>query len=410
MGRHRLARPTLEQAHEVYLRHGKNKAAAARELQIPVTTLKHRLAMFDTPADGEQATRIIQLNDMITDLRAQLLRHQRETLDDRYVKEKILGLAQAAKDCKVPQWLARSHGAGRTLGLPMTIWSDWHFGERVFPSQVNGVNEYNLTIARERVRKLVDRTVDLLKNHMVSPNYPGILIALIGDLVSGGIHDELMATDEAPIMPVVLELLGILIWALERMADEFGHVWLICLSGNHGRNTKKIWNKHRNFTNFDWLIGKLLEVHFRDDKRFTFDISDGPDARAVVYGHRYTFVHGDRLGRGGDGIIGPIGPIKRGTIRKAARDSQLNLDFDTLCHGHFHTYNPGIRIIGNGSLIGYNEYAYVEGFDFEIPQQALWVHSPKRGITFQMAVQLEDRDAGKLGKYGTTPVAFGRNA
>ena len=354
--------------------------------------------------------KILELRDTIGDLKARLGVAQRETLDDRYVKEKIIGLLDGAALLKTPTWSLRQHAPGKSIGIPMTVWSDWHFGEVVFPSQVNGVNEYNLQIARERVRRLVDRTIDLLTNHMVNPNYPGILVALIGDLVSGGIHDELAATDDQSIMPIVLEVFGALVWALEKLADKFGKVWLVGLSGNHGRNTKKIWAKNRNYTNFDWLICKFLAKHFERDKRIEFMVPDGMDARVEVFGHAYLFTHGDRLGRGGDGIIGSAGPIIRGTIRKQARDSQVNQDFATLVHGHFHQYSPGFRIVGNGSLIGYSEYAYTEGFGYEVPQQALWIHHPTRGLTFHMGVQVDDHDAAPKGKYGAAPVQFGRMA
>ena len=362
----------------------------------------------DLPRVVDDDAKILALKDQISDLKKRLTDIHRETLDEQYIKQKILGLFDQSKLQATPEWTLKPSAKGHTIGIPITVWSDWHFGERVFPSQVNGVNEYDLTIARQRVRKLINRTVDLLKNHMVNPNYPGIMIALIGDLVSGGIHDELAATDDASIMPTVLEVFGVLKWALGMLADEFGHVWVVGLAGNHGRITKKIWQKNRNFTNFDWLICKFLAETFKDDPRFDFMVPDGLDARVLVYGHPYLFTHGDRLGKGGDGIIGSAGPIIRGTVRKAARDSQINQDFATLVHGHYHQYSPGNRIIGNGSLVGYSEYAYIEGYSFEVPQQALWIHNPKRGLTFHMSVHLEDVEAGIIGKYSAKPVAFGR--
>lgn len=429
MGTPRIAEDQLTIVVAEFLEHGVTRAA--RRLNLPRGTLEARLRAAmraglltqeqveasrltrqikasAPPAAGDNATEILTLKDAISDLKQRLKDQQRETLDEHYVKSKIIGLFDQSKLVATPTWTTRAGNPGKTIGIPITVWSDWHFGERVFPSQVNGVNEYDLTIARQRVRRLVERTVDLLKNHMVNPNYPGIIVALIGDLVSGGIHDELAATDEVSIMPVVLEVFGVLKWALNVLAEEFGHVWLVGLSGNHGRNTKKIWAKHRNYTSFDWLICKFLAEAYKDDDRFSFMVPDGLDARVVVYGHPYLFTHGDRLGRGGDGIIGSIGPITRGAIRKQARDSQISQDFSTLVHGHFHQYSPGPRIVGNGSLIGYSEYAYTEGFAFETPQQALWIHSPTRGLTFHMSVQVDDVNAGRKGKYDASPVEFGR--
>ena len=92
--------------------------------------------------------------------------------------------------------------------------------------------------------------------------YPGIVAALGGDMISGNIHEELQTTNEINTMPTVLDLFGKLAPALKRLADVFGRVFVPCVSGNHGRDTKKIWAKDRNHTSFDWLLYCLLAKHF----------------------------------------------------------------------------------------------------------------------------------------------------
>jgi hypothetical protein len=382
---------------------GGNVSEAARKCGIPRATMqsRYREAITLLPVEAP-----IDLVHRVSDLQAKLKAASQVQLSEDLIRNKIIGIAKAPLD--VPKWSLGPPSRGRTIGIPMTIWSDWHFGEVVFPSQVNGVNEFDLAIAHQRVRVLIDRTIDLLLHHMVNPNYPGIIVCLGGDLVSGGIHDELAQTDAAPIMPIVIDVYGVLIWALGKLAEKFGRVWMVGISGNHGRNTKKIWAKHRNYTNFDWLVSQMLAKHFEADKRFSFYIPDGPDAHVKVFDYSYLFTHGDRLGRGGDGMIGSVGPIHRGTLRKQARDSQIAQPFDTLVHGHFHTLSQTQRIIGNGSLIGYNEYAYTEGFMFEIPQQAIWIHHPERGITWQTGVHLVDKKAATKGVFGAESVVYGR--
>jgi hypothetical protein len=382
---------------------GGNVSLAAEQNGIPRPTMQARYREASTLLPNHSPDDPIHT---VSDLKAKLKAAAANQLSEDRVRDAIIGLKQAPLD--VPQWSLAPPSKGRTIGIPMTIWSDWHFGEVVFPSQVNGVNEFDLAIAHRRVRLLIDRTVDLLLNHMVNPNYPGIVVCLGGDLVSGGIHDELAQTDAAPIMPIVVDVYGVLIWALTELAKKFSRVWVVGVSGNHGRNTKKIWAKHRNYTNFDWLVSQMLAKHFESDKRFSFYVPDGPDAHVKVFDYSYLLTHGDRLGRGGDGMIGSVGPIHRGTLRKQARDSQIAQPFDTLIHGHFHTLSQTQRIIGNGSLIGYNEYAYTEGFMFEIPQQAIWIHHPERGITWQTGVHLVDKKDAAKGVFGSESVQYGR--
>ena len=305
------------------------------------------------------------------------------------MKRKILGLRDA--EVHPPAWLAppaRKVGANRQV--PTLMLSDLHWGEVVFPAQVNGVNEYNIAIAQRRLRTAVERAIELCTRHMVSPSYPGIVLALGGDMLSGDIHEELSESNEMPVMPALLDLLGCLIWAIGRLADEFGHVFVPAVTGNHGRNTRKPRAKNRVYSNFDWLLYQFLALRFATDKRVAFCIPDGPDAHWSVYGHRYCMTHGDQF-RGGDGMIGALGPIIRGDHKKRSRNGQIDLGYDTLLLGHWHQLIQLQRLIVNGSLKGYDEYAASNNFGFEIPQQALWMTHPDKGITFSMPVHAEER-------------------
>jgi hypothetical protein len=289
----------------------------------------------------------------------------------------------------VPAWMIEGDSPSKkSPGTPTLFASDWHWAEIIKAEQIGGVNTYDLETAHRRAKALIGNAVDLLKNHMVNPNYPGIVFVLGGDMFSGDIHEELSRTNETPIMPSLLDLFGVLIWCVETLADEFGAVFIPCVTGNHSRTTMKPFAKDRNHLSFDWLLYQLLDKHFQADQRVTFQISDGPDTLYKVYGHRYLLTHGDQF-RGGDGMIGALGPIIRGNHKKQSRNAAINQPYDTLLLGHWHQYLPGRRMIVNGSLCGYNEYANQGNFGFEEPQQALWMTHPGRGITFHMPVMVE---------------------
>jgi predicted phosphodiesterase len=268
--------------------------------------------------------------------------------------------------------------------------TDWHWGEVVEPGQIGGVNLYNMEVSKARAKAFVTNTVDLLKNHMVNPDYPGIVLMLGGDMVSGTIHDELVETNEQPIMPVVLDLFGVLSWVVKSFADEFGRVLVPAVRGNHGRTTHKPRHKDSAFLSYDWLLYQMLAKRFEEDKRVTFQIPDGPDALFTVYGHRFLLTHGDQF-RGGDGMIGALGPIIRGDHKKRSRNAQVAMEYDTLVLGHWHQLIQMQRLIVGGTLKGYDEFAYDNNFPYEPPRQALWLVHPARGITFSMPVLLEEK-------------------
>ena len=368
-----------------------NLTLASQMANVPRTTFQSRVrtAKLGMPAETpREVSAAVELKDEIRTLKAQIASFNRETLDAKYIREKIIKLAE--QPVRVPTWLLNNKAPKSAPGVPTLLASDWHWGEVVDPAQIGGVNEYSLKTAHDRAKRMINNTIDLLNNHMVNPSYPGIVFALGGDMITGDIHEELVATNEREVMPTVVDLWGVLAWCIETLADKFGRVFVPCVSGNHGRNTKKIRAKGRNFTSFDWLLYTFLAKRFEGDARVTFYIPDGADALYSVYGHRYLLTHGDQF-RGGDALIGPLGPIVRGDHRKRARNMQINADYDTIVMGHWHQLMQTQKFIVNGSLIGYNEYAYNNNYGFEPPRQALWITHPERGITFHMPVQVDGK-------------------
>ena len=391
-----LSPELAQQALDAAAKHNFNIAAAARELGIPEQTMRNRVARARLLAEkpGVSANdksvkpdlTLDSLKSQVKALTSELKFREREHLDAEYVKRKIIGLVES--EIEVPEWVVRPTKAFDGPGVPTLFASDWHWGEVVDKNQIGGVNEYRLAIAQDRARLLIERTIDLLHNHINMPTYPGIVFALGGDMVSGDIHEELSATNEAEMMPVLLDLWGVLVWCIEQLKEAFGKVFVPCVGGNHGRNTHKIRMKGRNFTSFDWLLYQFLAKRFENDPAVKFLIPDGSDCHYSVMGHRYLLTHGDQF-RGGDGMIGALGPIIRGDHRKRSRNNQINMAYDTMLLGHWHQLIQLERLIVNGSLKGYDEYAYQCNFSFERPRQALWLTHPTQGITFHVPVNVD---------------------
>ena len=332
---------------------------------------------------GQQGT-LLGLQDRVRDLTAQLRTIQRDNLTAENVRRTIFGLAEVSPN--PPTWLAPK--AAKTRGapdVPCLMLSDLHWGETVDPAQLNGINEYSLAIANQRLRAVTEKAIYLYQNHVTDHDAPGIVVLLGGDMISGDIHDELRDTNEQPVMPVFLDLLEAMLWTLRRLADAFGRVFVPCVAGNHGRNTVKPRFKQRAFSNFDWLLYNSLEKHFAEDDRVRFLIPDGADAYFAVNGHRFLLTHGDNLGvQGGDGIIGALGPILRGSFKTRNSQSAIGQNFDTIVMGHWHQYLPLPRVIVNGSLKGFDEYAKLKlRATPEAPIQAMWWVSQTYGIVRQ---------------------------
>jgi hypothetical protein len=340
-----------------------------------------------SPPDHKE---IIRLRDEVIRLKRILTEQHRAEIDDEAIREILGGFCR--HEVSPPKWtIDESHKGGVDLEVPITIWSDFHAGEVVEPDEVHGINAFNMTIFEARIRRLVERTIDLLKNHGPG-NYPGIIVNIIGDIVSGALHPELAKTDELEILPTVLRVVDILSWALEELIDAFGRVYVPCASGNHGRQTHKPEFKRYVYKNFDWLIYQLLARHFAKRKEIVFSIPPENEVHYRVFGKRYLAMHGDMLGvRGGDGLIGCIGPIMRGAIKVGKQQSVIGRDFDTLLLGHWHQslWLPGVIV--NNTLKGFDEFAKnALRAPPSTPSQSLWLEHPRWGRTMHREVLLED--------------------
>ena len=89
--------------------------------------------------------------------------------------------------------------------------------------------------------------------------------------------------------------------------------------------------------------------------------------------------------------------------RIITRDTGMAVPWDTLICGHWHQLMQLPDLIVNGSLKGYDEYAFQNNFEWEAPAQALWITHPEHGITFQMPVYLGEGKRETSGEWVSWP-------
>lgn len=274
-------------------------------------------------------------------------------------------------------------------GTPVLFLSDIHYGERVDPEQVLQSNEFSRETCKRRVQKVFEMAVTLLKTHLARPEYPGIVLLLGGDMINGALHEDSAFSDEVPPLLQAMEIADLVADGVAFLTQEFPRVEIRGVPGNHGRLTRRSWAKFYAATNLDWLSYKLLERSVSSLENVECHFPPVRDMNFTVAGRRYRMTHGDQF-RGGDGIIGPLGPVTRGDVRKrhaaALMPEGLGVTYDTLLVGHFHQLMMLPRLIMNGSVKGFDEFALSINVPFEPPQQALWTVHPKHGHTWYLPV------------------------
>lgn len=341
---------------------------------------------------------IAALQAQVTAARRDLKSVDKEEMTRERIREEIMGIM--ARDPEPPAWVNRSTSKTGERGIPTTLWTDWHIGETVTREGTNGLNEFNLRVAKRRVQTLVDSTIELAYEHMgraKSSSYPGAVVMLGGDMITGNIHPDLTVTNELTNQQQINACTDLIASALDRMATKFGKLFVPAVTGNHPRDqaySKRIPAKMRAITSHEWVIYCNLKRYFeKTSKHVQFLIPGSTDAVFSVVGHRYLLTHGDSNGvKGGDGIIGALGPIARGAIKVHDSEAQIGNDFDTLVTGHWHTRVDLDHVIVSPSLIGYNEHGRVGlRVAYSRPAQLLWFTHPKHGITARWTVYLEEK-------------------
>ena len=367
-------------------KHG-SKSAAARALGISRSALRDRLSSSGAPATQPNA-----IHQQLREAERKLAQVERENLTTQQIREYIFGLGEWRP--KTPEWVNNRRDYPYHHGVPTLFLSDLHQGEVVEAEKVFGANEFNSKISERRIKHVVDSAINLTYGILKDPKFPGIVLALGGDNVTGTIHEEIVVGSDRAIMSQTLDIADILHACILKLRKHYGKVFVVGVAGNHGRTTRKPSFKFYAETNFDWLVYQMLERYFQAEiaaGQIVFLTPAAQDVTFVVANRRFRLSHGDQF-RGGDGIIGPLGPITRGNNKKRSMALSLPTEgeqYDTLMVGHFHQLYQSHKLIINGSTKGFDEYALANNFEYEPPQQALFLTHDQFGINHWMPVLAE---------------------
>lgn len=276
-----------------------------------------------------------------------------------------------------PRILRSEKKSGLREATAVVVGSDWHVEEEVTLESSGGRNEWNLTIADESIRRFFRGAIDLVKHHRASKKIVirDMVLALIGDLITGHIHDDLVEVAALAPMETCLWLQPRIRDGIRTVLDELDlrSLTIPWCYGNHGRSTKKPRIATGAFHSFEWTLGKQLQREFADEKRIQWDINPTPHQWAQVYDFSLRFHHGDSLSyQGGSGGLSI--PLNKAV---AAWNTERRADWAFV--GHFHQFLDLNRALVNGSMIGYGPYSrWIRG-TFEEPAQIFCLIDSTRG-------------------------------
>lgn len=318
------------------------------------------------------------------------LHHQEKGTDKKYqvaIKEimRLRDENEQLADLKgtVSSYEIKAKTSKKHEATAFAILSDLHIEENVKPESVDGANEFNLRIAKSRIEAFFRNVVKLTTKEQQDTHIDTLVLAILGDLISGNIHDELMESCEVPPVEAAILAQNFITSGIEYILKNTTlDIIIPTCCGNHSRITSQVHVSTEQGNSLEWMIYSNLAGYFAKEKRVKFILSKSYFTWVKVYEFDIRFHHGHAMKFGG-GIGGLTIPVLKAIARyDLAKKAYLDV------FGHVHTPLDGGKFISNGCLIGDTPYGKRLGFTGR-PQQQFFLIDKHYGKTGVFPVFLE---------------------
>lgn len=279
-------------------------------------------------------------------------------------------------------------GEGKTRAHEfLALMSDAHYGEVVEPSAALGIS-YNCDIAQRRIEHYRDVIIRYKDLREPAYNIDKLTVAVLGDMLSGEIHEELRVTNEKSVVEQEAEMTNIL-WDLAcDFAEEFPQVEFVVLPGNHPRLYKKPEFKKK-WANWEWSMGKGLEklVEVSPLENVTITVPEAMVYTHKIFDYNIAMTHGDGIKSNSFAGIPFYGMRQRRERLQELLSSRDLERADMFVMGHFHQHlwwgGGDCDILINGAIKGGDEYSIGTFLSAPEPIQVLLEFHPEHGVAAQ---------------------------
>lgn len=256
--------------------------------------------------------------------------------------------------------------------------TDWHYGAIIKKDEVDGFGEYNPEIAEERVRALAEKIVRYTRVLRHGYNIPTLRVLVTADMISGGIHQELLVTNAFPEPRQAVEC-GYLLGAwIAMMGAHYPRILVDFVTlDNHGRITKKPQAAEGGLNNWCYVVAEVAKRYCVNvGSLVEFNVHAKPSALVAVGPERYLISHGHQI-KSWAGI--PYYGLDRRVAMEAVKRMGLpDVAFTKLVTGHLHHAIDGMAWNLGGSLSGTDAFDHSCGRHAP-PHQTSWLVHPENG-------------------------------
>jgi len=207
--------------------------------------------------------------------------------------------------------------------------SDWHIGECFN----NEWGNYSSEIARDRISEYASKAIQRCHSEGVT----NVIIAGLGDLVSGNIHRSIAVTNRENVIQQIMLASELMLGFVKAFLTKGFFVTFTNICGNHSRMDKK--DEAIKDERMDNLIGWFVSTHLDGYSNFTY-VKPNDTTFAEIGG--YWFVHGDNDSFSKSGLSNLV-------LAKGYKPTAIFM-------GHLHSFAVDdcydVKICRGGSLCG----------------------------------------------------------
>ena len=253
---------------------------------------------------------------------------QRQNYNSARVEQKLNYLEKVITESNPTdlQIALRENNAKKTAIITC---SDWHIGE-CFDNEWGC---YNSAIARERITEYASKAIQ----RCILEGVSHIVIAGLGDLVSGSIHRSIAVTNRENVIEQIMLASELMLSFVKAFVDKGFFVTFTNICGNHSRMDKK--DEAIKDERMDNLIGWFVSTHLASYPNFKY-VKPQDTTLAEVDG--FWFVHGDNDNFGKSGLSNLV-------LAKGYKPAGIFM-------GHLHSFAVDdcydVKICRGGSLCG----------------------------------------------------------
>ncbi len=286
-----------------------------------------------------------------------------------------------------------------------------HIGDNVESEEMMGLNEYNIDIFNKRLYGWANQVITLAELRRNSAEVGELIVPMLGDMISGDIHEELARTNNDHCMGQMIRGANLISQALMLIAPHFDKVRVPCVVGNHGRMTRKPPMKNK-YMDWDYMLYQWISVFCQNQKNIEFHIPKTFMTTIDVCNRNILLAHGDFISGGGSGTA-----INRGvsnmrnvlSFRKGLKEELNHIqdnslenvpdNYDSALLGHFHRIDE--IDIGTGAvhicgcMKGGDEFAMQRVQAINKPRQLVLYYHPKYGEIGKEIIYLNRYDSRK---------------